>query len=264
MELRNRALDWALFYDHEKRLYDFLQDQNLLTFEDGHKPEYIVKRPGGRLFKSTATVEGPPQYVRCVIAFNDPGEKPTFDRLNDSMLSAYDIAAKNSKASRLPDRFPQYFEDVERINISVSDANYSRRLAHNQSSLLNTYNSSEAVHDDHQQLKNIGIACRIMQSGRTCYELYLENNSLFEYLKTDQIQERFNTGHRYRAKIHFNDIDDKPVKPDFVKYGLIVIDKPCPIYRTQPRKRRTDKLLKEKHSIILPGDIETNFYRIGK
>lgn len=243
--------NWKAFYQAEMQLFNFLSTENLLEYMEGCLPDY------SQCPRSQIVI--PPKYVRCIIALSSKDYAYTYQRMAKEMLQAYNAASNDLTASRLPDRFPQYFENVERIILSINDAHSSTRLLPDKLSTIAEFSNMETVLKKRDILSHHGISCQIKGTAKYRYCLQVDNNDLMNYLGTDQIQIRMKTGESYRARLHFKDDTSQTVK-----YGLIIIDESCPVYHPLPRKKRSDKHDPIEDVIILPGDIKTCLYFITK
>lgn len=264
---------WKQFYDAQERFYDFMEEQTVLKHEKGHeaKCSVIITTPNG-------TERKPPRYVRSIISLNDEFEESTFhtfEELRLQMENAYDSIDKKLTI-RQTDRFPHYFKDVEKINLTKNDAFKSERLKPDEWVILpdlyavKQKEDYRVMEERESALQAACIKCQGVRFGNNLFQLSIENNSLFQFLELadhEYIQQRECTGGRYRARVYLlgEDKHGKPLQPVWVKYGLIVLNTSCPIYPIEEmggrRRRRSNRLTEEADSIVLPGDTPTNLYK---
>lgn len=256
---------WREFYLAEQELYKFLKTQEMLHCIEGCAPEYHSKVEKS-ILGPDRIVEVAPAYVRCTIALRNGAAIKKHHSLYEDTLEAFETAriaaAENGGyvTTRLPDRFPQFLTNIEQINLSVNEAVQSLPLEPGGNflalkQLVDPEDRQTSFAEEIKALKEMGIKTEVDGWGRTRY-LYIDCDSLFEYAGTDKIQHRKYTGSRYLARVRSSVREPGKPKTKRLKYGLLILDKPCPIYQSLPRSDRDDQLALIGEEIKLPIGID--------
>ena len=246
---------WVDFYEAEKRLYDFLQTQNMIHAYDGCEPKYQTKTVC--LHGQLQMIEAPNTYVRATIALESPERIKTFHSLDSEVRERFIDAQENSafKTTRPPARFPQYFEDVAQITLTMNDAVKSTCLDPNEEFIARKCPLSETspFEVEADMLRKIGLDVRI-KKGLSSYFLIISNKSLYQFAGAEKLQYRKRTGQRYIARVRRNAANPYEPKPKAVRktYGLLILNRPCPVYDTAPRSDRDDRLDLTGQEVRLP------------
>ena len=244
----NPSSYWRLFYLSEQRFYDFINDQHIFHCMDDCYPVYR-EGPG--------TLPRPPRFVRCCVRLPNPKAVETFHNLNADVIGNYTRAleASGQKKSRLPDRFPVFFDqEVQRVNVSVDKAFSSVRVRGQEWSLGLVAEQDPAIIE---ALENNKIRSYYSFIGENLYELLIKTADLFEFAGGEHIQYREKTGSQYKVRV--TTANDQVIK---TRYSMLVFTNECPVYEQIPRKTRNDKLPDEK-IIEFPVGIKGDFYLIG-
>ena len=254
---------WRDFYLAEQTLYEFFETQNTLHCLEGCEPVYRVRESSlfGSDIGANRGVQAPPAYVRCTIALKDQESIQTFHTLNQATIAAHEAACAASTeftTTRPPARFPQFLTSVEQVNLSVNEAVQSIALEVGGSFSavkMRTDSKSPVFDDEIESLKKLGIEAEEDIYGWT-HHLYIDCDSLFEYVGSDEIQHRLITGSRYLARVRRSIREPGQPKSVRLKYGLLVLDNPCPIYDSLPRADRDDRLALIGEKVELPIEID--------
>ena len=253
---------WREFYQAEQDLYDFLNIHEYLHCIGGCEPVYRE-----RVLDSIAgerVVMAPPKYVRCTIALNSATSVKTFHQLNHRVLDTHREAHEASRSTtvRLPDRFPQYFEGLSQINLTVNEAVQSIALDPDGCFAIMSGRYSYSFEEEIRRLKKYGIEAFEEKAIRKKF-LMVDCKSLFKYAKAEGLQLRKKTGSRYIARVRhptpYNEDKKQPLKR--VRYGLLVLDKPCPIYHTMPTSEHSDRLEFIGEKVELPIVIDGELWK---
>lgn len=246
---------WRAFHRAERRMYDYLVDNcDCLFTVEGHEPAYLeyTNRHG-------LTLEKPPRFVHWV------GQLRTSEidywHMAEQVQELYQ-AALGSEFKNYPVRFPQFYRDVEQINVSSSTAFESKAVKGSELILKESTISGpeqekwarERFEADIEMLETIAFPApairktlKIMPFGgvQECLELVIKTDLLFDYAGTNNIQKRRMTGTAYRALVRLSGQSFGHKR----KLGLMIIDEHSDVTIVQANKQAP-----RPHALAVNGD----------
>lgn len=262
--IEDKKQAWRDFYAHEKKMFAYIASQDCLYSGNNFELEYSEY-----ITQSCAVIEKPPRFIRRICQLTEDSE--FYVSLSKKLHQLYRTAVADSLI-KFPVRFPEFYENIEQINVSVNDAFESIAIKPNEIvtikkkrvfDLTKTEEYDGEFRGDVQSLQELGInATYSIDDDLNAYGsvskhalLTVNSDDLFAYANCTSIQRRKKTGNQYRARIR----ERGQSSGTRIKLGLIVIDKDSDvaIVQSNPQTKRRHALSKTNKTIELP--IETDF-----
>ncbi len=268
-EDKNRL--WRSFYQAERRVFDFLQEHcNCLFSIDGHDPVYqeYTNQNGVQFEKA-------PRFIHWIGQLLNATENEYW-QLTNEMRELYKKATGDG-FKHYPVRFPEFFRNVEQINISSTEA-YESKIVEGNSFVLKAMKIPDFSHEqiayellnsDMKKLSDIGFPwTQIIKTSKLTpfdgvqpfLELVVKTDLLFNYAGTNRIQKRRITGVGYRALVRYKG-NSSGCR---TKLGLMLIDQYSEVSIVWANKQAP-----RQHALAIVGDqlqlpIDLNFQLFKK
>lgn len=112
--IEDKKQAWRDFYAHEKKMFAYIGSQDCLYSGNNFELEYSEY-----ITQSCAVIEKPPRFIRRICQLKEDSE--FYVSLSKKLHQLYRTAAADSLI-KFPVRFPEFYENIEQINVSVNDA----------------------------------------------------------------------------------------------------------------------------------------------
>lgn len=247
---------WHKFFVYEE---NFLAWLNLNTmpiesFEIDRKLAYThlinerTKPPKG--FRHICNLRNPDDTKELIMRIQELKESYLRPVLVEAEENEVDADELNKLLNKFPSRFPEFYSDVKQINLSITPAYSSKKIALGDEDelLLKSYSANDPMHfhslaecaeNERKILVNFGLNSTTLykQEKTGVLKLLVKPDELIKLAKSDFLQLRRHTGDQFRARVFKNDGKVLPVR-----FGLMILDEVAPTYHALPQSKRSHAL----------------------
>lgn len=248
---------WKDFYNAEKALFNFLNDACVCLHSIGVNNAEILKY---RQYETASgcLLERPPRFIHWIGKLKSPVDESIYIEKANLVFDNYRRAVGKT-FSRYPVRFPEFYTNIDQINISSSSAYSSKGLNNDEVLRLKTIeyknkgqlnDAIKLINDDIKILNNEGYTeafmIKVADLRSDALALEIPAQSITKRLGGRKVQVRKFTGLQYRALIR----EAGSFKGIRKKLGLMVLSNNslANIYFSVPQALR-------KHSYDSSGEI---------
>lgn len=255
---------WKKFYGIEKNLFAFLNDCSQCLYYIGEDDAQDLSY---RQYKTSlgTVLEKPPRFIHQVRKLLSKSYEGEYTSLVATLKKAYSRAAGN-EFKKYPVRFPEFYRNVEQINISSNAAFSSKPLLPDDIVILKQAEqcdeSKQSLMEDIIKLEQQGFYGSTIFEGSDGYNttwcLGIPTDTICSFSKSGLVQTRKRTGVQYRALVRACG-KSKGVR---CKLGLMVLDEVSGalIVNSPPQAPRPHSYRAAGTQITLPIDIEVSFW----
>ncbi|MGR5178845.1 hypothetical protein [Vibrio mediterranei] len=256
--------EWQAFFDSERKFLNWIEDtfENVVVFSDDLKYKEF------QLFENNEKViwYKPPRYIRRIVRAKDESDYQQAFDWSQEVLNLYHRAMDAGKhtAKRLPVRFAQFLEpEVHQITYNTAPAYESIFVKQSSPIAVYRFRVSDVEQDNSmewlERVKAVFPSARLQFDAiRLKGEVIIDSDELYQWSKADHIQRRLSTGKQYSGRLSYQDGSRRNTSLGFFIIGP---EHHLDVYRTIPRKTRSDKLSKDKR-IELPFPTDYVFYNL--
>ncbi|GIU41114.1 hypothetical protein TUM3794_20850 [Shewanella colwelliana] len=259
--------DWARFFEYEKSLLHKLNENSeCLANVPGNEPTYLTQIVNGKLREKA------PRYIRWIgrTSLSESEINHDIAMLKNLYLKA---SGYPSEDVVFPERFPQFYESIDRITLSTFNAYSSRALKQDEPVQISYqavfFSDDETdvseVISEYEEYKASLIEFGLLSADYTienyeyhcAFSLTVHGDELFNHFDAMEITARSLTGQQYIANVACD-----PCEPSFkTNYGFILTHSQCHVSAAPRRKPRKDALERCADRLSLPVATAIEFWK---
>lgn len=260
--MKHKNLCWREFFEAEKALYAYLLDNCTVLYEvEDRGPRYRIST-----MRAGVQFEKPPRFIHWIGRLTV--DASSFLQMDIELRALYERAMGGS-FKWYPVRFPQFFSNIEQINIRTNQAVKSVPVTGAELPLISIQCglSGRSTHRTRlnkmlAELSGVGLQASIQTiqvEDDVTITLFVNVRSLMQYAGADHIQLRQSTGTQYRALLR----GAGQSSGQRHKLGLMVLDQHSDthIVHSLSQGARPHSLDATGKLIAMPIDLPFSLYR---